>query len=426
MQTAFEKAIELMITADPELLNILGVTAKMSLSSSLIALLLGVPLGLLLGAASFRGRGLLVVLNRTLMGMPPVVCGLIFYLFFSGVGPFRGAELLFTVEIMIIAQVVLITPIVAGSMETYASSVAPAVRENACGLGLGKGKTFALLLNECVYQVFSAYLLAFARAIAEVGAVSMVGGAIAWKTNVMTTAIMEYTNKGNFSKVAAAKEIEQMKISAFTKTYGGRTVLDMPETELEHGASYAVIGANGSGKSTLARILAGVEKPDGGKTVISGITVGYMPQKSYAFRMTVMRNLLVGANDEERARYLMRKLGIEHLASEPAHKLSGGETARMALARLLMRDRQLLIVDEPTAAMDMESVTLTERLLAEYREKTGCTLLLVTHSLRQAERLTEKTLFFDFGKLVEFGPTQQIITQPSCEQTRRFIELYGS
>ena len=192
-----------------------------------------------------------------------------------------------------------------------------------------------------------------------------------------------------------------MKISAFTKTYGGRTVLDMPETELEHGASYAVIGANGSGKSTLARILAGVEKPDGGKTVISGITVGYMPQKSYAFRMTVMRNLLVGANDEERARYLMRKLGIEHLASEPAHKLSGGETARMALARLLMRDRQLLIVDEPTAAMDMESVTL-------------------------AERLTEKTLFFDFGKLVEFGPTQQIITQPSCEQTRRFIELYGS
>ncbi len=139
MQTAFEKAIELMITADPELLNILGVTAKMSLSSSLIALLLGVPLGLLLGAASFRGRGLLVVLNRTLMGMPPVVCGLIFYLFFSGVGPFRGAELLFTVEIMIIAQVVLITPIVAGSMETYASSVAPAVRENAC-LDLAKAK----------------------------------------------------------------------------------------------------------------------------------------------------------------------------------------------------------------------------------------------------------------------------------------------
>ena len=200
MQTAFEKAIELILSNDAELLNILGVTARMSLSSSLIALLLGVPLGLLLGAVKFRGRGLLIVINRTLMGMPPVVCGLIFYLFFSGVGPFRSTQLLFTVEIMVLAQVVLITPIVAGNMETYASAVAPTVRETARGLGLNGGKTFALLLNECVYQVFSAYLLAFARAIAEVGAVAMVGGAIAWKTNVMTTAIMEYTNKGSFSK----------------------------------------------------------------------------------------------------------------------------------------------------------------------------------------------------------------------------------
>lgn len=200
MQTAFEKAIELITSADAELLNILGVTARMSLSSSLIALLIGVPFGILLGTATFKGRGALIVLNRTLMGMPPVVCGLIFYLLFSGVGPFRSARLLFTVEIMVIAQVVLITPIVAGSMETYVAAIAPSVSETARGLGVGRFRAFGLLINECVYQVFSAYLLAFARAIAEVGAVSMVGGAIAWKTNVMTTAIMEYTNKGNFSK----------------------------------------------------------------------------------------------------------------------------------------------------------------------------------------------------------------------------------
>ena len=77
--------------------------------------------------------------------------------------------------------------------------VAPAVRETALGLGLGRWRTLLLLANECVYPVFSAYLLAFSRAIAEVGAVSMVGGAIAWKTNVMTTAIMQYTNRGNFT-----------------------------------------------------------------------------------------------------------------------------------------------------------------------------------------------------------------------------------
>ena len=133
------------------------------------------------------------------MGMPPVVCGLMFYMLFSGVGPFRHLQLLFTVEIMILAQVALITPIVIGNMETYVAGISPAVRETAHGLQLGKMKTFRLLINECVYQIFSAYLLAFARSISEVGAVSMVGGAIAWKTNVMTTAIMQYTNRGNFS-----------------------------------------------------------------------------------------------------------------------------------------------------------------------------------------------------------------------------------
>lgn len=199
MQTAFEKALQLILTADKELCNILAVTAKMSFSSSIIALMLGVPLGIWLGACRFRGRNILLVLNRTLMGMPPVVCGLLFYMLFSGVGPLRHWKILFTVRVMIMAQVVLITPIVIGNMESYVDRIAPVIRETTKGLNLSGFKTFLLLINECIYQIFSAYLLAFARAIAEVGAVSMVGGAISWKTNVMTTAIMQYTNRGNFS-----------------------------------------------------------------------------------------------------------------------------------------------------------------------------------------------------------------------------------
>lgn len=199
MQTALSKAIALILSADAELCSILSVTARMSLASSVIALLIGVPLGIFLGAGKFPGRGVLVVFNRTLMGVPPVVCGLMFYMLFSGVGPLRHMHLLFTVEIMIAAQVVLITPIVINSIETYVNQTAPAIRETTRGLGLGRGRTFLLLVNECVYPIISAYLLAFARSIAEVGAVSMVGGAIAWRTNVMTTAIMQYTNRGNFS-----------------------------------------------------------------------------------------------------------------------------------------------------------------------------------------------------------------------------------
>ena len=199
MKASLLKAIQLILSADAELLNILAVTAEMSVQSSVFALLLGLPIGIWLGACRFPGRNTLLVANRTLMGMPPVVCGLLFYMLFSGVGPFRHLRLLFTVDIMILAQMVLITPIVVGTMETYVSGVAPAVRETAKGLGLGRGKTFALLCNECVYQIISAYLMAFSRSIAEVGAVSMVGGAIVWKTNVMTTAIMQYTNRGSFT-----------------------------------------------------------------------------------------------------------------------------------------------------------------------------------------------------------------------------------
>ena len=199
MQSAVAKAIELILSGNAELMNILSVTAKMSLQSSVIALLLGLPMGIWLGSCRFPGRNALLIANRTLMGMPPVVCGLVFYMLFSGVGPFRHLKLLFTVDIMVMAQIVLITPIVVGNMETYVSGVAPAVRETARGLGLGGFKTFLLLCNECVYPIISAYLLAFARSIAEVGAVSMVGGAIAWKTNVMTTAIMQHTNRGNFT-----------------------------------------------------------------------------------------------------------------------------------------------------------------------------------------------------------------------------------
>ena len=199
MKTSLMKAIALILSADAELLNILSVTARMSLQSSVLALLIGLPIGIWLGSCKFPGRNVLLVVNRTLMGMPPVVCGLVFYMLFSGVGPFRHLKLLFTVDIMVMAQIVLITPIVVGNLETYVSTVAASVKESARGLGLGSWRTFLLLCNECVYPIISAYLLAFARSIAEVGAVSMVGGAIAWKTNVMTTAIMQHTNRGNFT-----------------------------------------------------------------------------------------------------------------------------------------------------------------------------------------------------------------------------------
>lgn len=203
METALHKAIELIFSGSMLLEDITLVTLRMSLASSLTALLIGVPFGVLFGSASFPGKRILVVLNRTLMGLPPVVCGLLCYLMFCGVGPLRHLQLLYTVKGMVIAQVILITPIVIGMLEPFVAGIYPDIRETAGGLGISGAKTLGLLINESRYQIISTYLMALSRALAEVGAVSMVGGAIAFKTNVMTTAIMNFTNMGNFTTALA-------------------------------------------------------------------------------------------------------------------------------------------------------------------------------------------------------------------------------
>lgn len=203
MSIALEKALDLIFAGDRTLLQILAVTLRMSFASSLAALLFGVPLGILLGSARFPGKKILIVLNRTMMGMPPVVCGLLCFLMFCGVGPLRRLKLLYTVTGMVIAQILLITPIVAGTMEPFAAAIYPDLQETALGLGLKKKKLLWLMVRESTYQIVSTYLLGLSRAMAEVGAVSMVGGAIAFKTNVMTTAIMNYTNMGNFTMALA-------------------------------------------------------------------------------------------------------------------------------------------------------------------------------------------------------------------------------
>ncbi|MCH5344611.1 MAG: ATP-binding cassette domain-containing protein [Acetatifactor sp.] len=216
-----------------------------------------------------------------------------------------------------------------------------------------------------------------------------------------------------------------MKTAAFTKTYGERTVLRLPELTLKQGEITAVIGANGSGKTTFARVLAGVEPADGKQKVISGVTVGYMPQKSYAFRMSTEKNIALNGGDRERARRLISALQIETLKRQRAKKLSGGETAKMALARLLMRSYELLILDEPTASMDMESVLSTEVLLERYCRETGCAMLIITHNIQQARRVASETLFLCQGELAERGSTAQVLSAPEDERTCRFLKFHG-
>ena len=216
-----------------------------------------------------------------------------------------------------------------------------------------------------------------------------------------------------------------MKLNPFSKTYEGSSVLSFPGLELQPGKIYAVIGANGSGKSTFAKILSQVLPADKKGCPCDAESIGYMPQKNYAFRMSTKANILLNGKDEAKANALMDNLRIRHLERKRADKLSGGETARMALARLMMQRYELVILDEPTAAMDMETTLLSEELILNYVRETGCALILVTHSLQQARRIADEVLYFHKGQLLESGPKETVLYQPNREETKAFLNFYG-
>lgn len=200
---AFEKAFALMGEGNTLLNEIVATTMEMCVQSSLYAMIIGVPIGALVGVARFPGRRAVVLIMRTLMGLPAVAVGILVYLLFSGTGPFGKLGLMYSVELMVIAQVILITPVVAGFTETAVAPAYDAMRDTAVGMGLNKAKIALLAVNETKYQLVATYLFAFSRSIAEVGAVQIVGGNILHKTRVMTTAIALNYNMGEFSLALA-------------------------------------------------------------------------------------------------------------------------------------------------------------------------------------------------------------------------------
>lgn len=217
-----------------------------------------------------------------------------------------------------------------------------------------------------------------------------------------------------------------MRIEACFKTFGAHTVLRFPGLTLAPGRLYAIVGANGSGKSTFAKLVAGVLPADRNIRVLPDpVKVRYMPQKSYAFHLTTKGNILLTGGGKEQAEELMEALQIGHFSRQRATSLSGGETAKMALVRVLMQPCELLILDEPTAAMDMESAMLAEKLIETYCKETSCTVLLITHDLQQARRMAEEALFFFRGQLWEAGSAKTVLFAPERPETRRFLEFYG-
>jgi len=181
---------------DMETLGIITLTLRMTFMSTVISVVLGVPLGLWLDRINFKGKSALVLINRTLMASPPVVIGLVVYLLLMRNGPFGFLRLLFTLEAMIIAQVILLTPIICGIVYTASQRNSSHIRSFAITMGATRLQTQVLLIRELSNEIYFAAVTGFGRAMSEVGAIMIVGGNIRYHTRVMTTTISLLRNRG--------------------------------------------------------------------------------------------------------------------------------------------------------------------------------------------------------------------------------------
>ena len=198
-----ETALALIAGGDPDLMGIIGLSLRVTLTAVLIACAIGLPLGAALALARFPGRGAVVVVFNALMGLPPVVAGLLVYMLLSRSGPMGSLALLFTPAAMIVAQTVLILPIVVSLTRSVVEDLWSEYREQLRSLGAGRLRVVPTLLWDGRVSLLTGVLAGFGRASAEVGAVLIVGGNIAGHTRTMTTAITLETSRGNLGLAVA-------------------------------------------------------------------------------------------------------------------------------------------------------------------------------------------------------------------------------
>jgi len=203
MIEGFLKAFSLIYNLDQELLGIILLSLKVSGTALIVSSIIGVPAGAVIGLKKFSGRGFIITLLNTFMGLPPVVVGLFAYLLLSRSGPLGFMGLLYTPSAMVAAQTILALPIVASLCHSAIVSVDPIIGQAAITLGATPYQKAVAIIKEARYGILSCIIAGFGRVMAEVGAILIVGGNIAGYTRVMTTTIALETDKGNFELALA-------------------------------------------------------------------------------------------------------------------------------------------------------------------------------------------------------------------------------
>ncbi|MEN6348566.1 MAG: phosphate ABC transporter ATP-binding protein [Syntrophomonas sp.] len=234
-------------------------------------------------------------------------------------------------------------------------------------------------------------------------------------------------------------EIEKLK-----KSYGSRTVLNIPNLCIKKDRIYAVMGPNGSGKTTLLRILNLLDSADSGQVKFMGENISSLPakrlvfsrqmcmvfQRPFMFRSSVFNNVAYGLKlrkisrpeCEQRVIEALEFVGMKDFSDRLATRLSGGETQRVALARALVLKPQVLLLDEPTANLDPSSVRHIEEIVSKSQRQYNTTVILVTHNLFQAKRIADESILLIDGRVVEQAPTVEFFENPQADESRQFLD----
>ncbi len=234
-----------------------------------------------------------------------------------------------------------------------------------------------------------------------------------------------------------------LKVKDIRKSYGPRKILDVKTLNLEKGRITALVGPSGSGKSTLLKIINGIEDPCCGSMVFDGEDIPFgktisfetrrkmvlVFQKSVLFNTTVYENIAYGlkirrldkAVISDKVMNILELIGLKDKAHRRASTLSGGEAQRVAVARALVMEPRLLLLDEPTSDLDPSNVAMIEKLIRHARDTIHASVIVVTHNMNQAKRLADQIVFIMDGEIVEEGSPEKLFTDPENDLTRAFI-----
>ena len=492
------------LLATPSAQAALWLSIRTCLSSTVVCVVLGVPLALLL-ARSWPGVRIARILAVLPMTMPPVVAGIALLSTLGNRGLLGahlkewGVPIAFSTTAVVIAQVFVSMPFLVVTLEAALRSRDKRAEVTARSLGAGPWRVLAqVTLPLATPALARGTALALGRSLGEFGATIAFAGSKEGVTRTMPLAIYLEREKDTATSLALAAVLIGLSFvivgatnidwgtvtshllprhrlqehqdhdaagseprGAQVSTQGGderisesprdggrgqdlQVAFELPERdvvvdlEVEAGRTTALIGPNGSGKSTVCSVVAGLLDAENGQVVLGGRVldgpggfvragrrqVALLSQEPGVFtHMSVLGNVVFAlrcqgvsrAEATRRARAELAAVGADHLASRPGGALSGGQAARVALARALATGPRLLVLDEPMAALDVTARQEMRRLVARRCAEEGLTLLLVTHDVLDLTALAEDVVVLDRGRVVEQGPTARILSAPRSD-----------